>query len=173
MWSWQDPNASSGVSIRHGANQEWFVSKMQDRLLHLLGQSWRGVGRAIGCLALLPARIGSQTQGHHGLELMCLELFSELMTLRATVGPLLVGLVCSRVHGCGFLGAGCTRNIGGMVPVCVGVESCWLATCSSEVCKISGKGLGRDIGTLFLRSLSLCWRRRHDPNQIYGESSLP
>ena len=35
------------------------------------------------------------------------------MTLRATVGALLVELVCSKVHGCGFLGAGCTRNIGG------------------------------------------------------------
>ena len=55
------------------------------------------------------------------------------MTLRATVGALLVAHVHSRVHGCGFLGAGCTRNIGGMVPVCVGVGSCWLATSCSEV----------------------------------------
>ena len=43
------------------------------------------------------------------------------MTLRATVEALLVAFFHSRVHGCGFLGAGCTGNIGGMVPVCVGV----------------------------------------------------
>ena len=55
------------------------------------------------------------------------------MTIRATVVALLVGLVHSRVHGCGFLGPGCTGNKGGMVPVCVGVGSCWLATSCSEV----------------------------------------
>ena len=55
------------------------------------------------------------------------------MTPRATVGVLLVALVHSRVHGCGFLGPGCTGNRGGMVPVCVGTESCWLATGCSEV----------------------------------------
>ena len=54
------------------------------------------------------------------------------MTLRATVGAFLVELVCSIAHGCGFLGAGYTRNIGEMVPVCVGVGSCWLATRSEE-----------------------------------------
>ena len=55
------------------------------------------------------------------------------MTLRATVVALLVELVHSIAHGCGFLGAGCTVNIGGMVPVSVGVGSCWLVTSRSEV----------------------------------------
>ena len=55
------------------------------------------------------------------------------MTLRATVGALLVELVHSIAHGCGFLGAGYTGNIEGMVPVCVGVGSCWLATGRSGV----------------------------------------
>ena len=55
------------------------------------------------------------------------------MTLRATVGALLVELGHSIAHGCGFLGAGYTWNIEGMVPVGVGVGSCWLATCHSGV----------------------------------------
>ena len=55
------------------------------------------------------------------------------MTLRATVKASLVELVHSIAHGCGFLGAGYTGNIEGMVPVCIGVGSCWLATGCSGV----------------------------------------
>ena len=73
---------------------------------------------------------------------MCLELFWELMTLRATVGALLVGLVHSRVRGCGFLGEGCARNIGEMVQVCIDPESCWLATSHSDIWKMPGNSLG-------------------------------
>ena len=57
MWSWQDPNVSSGVHIGHGANRLRFVGERLNRLLHLLGQNWREMGRATGCPALLPARI--------------------------------------------------------------------------------------------------------------------
>ena len=55
MWSWQDPNVSSGVLVGCEANQFWFVGERLNRLLHLLGQSWREMGRATGCPAFLPA----------------------------------------------------------------------------------------------------------------------
>ena len=94
------------------------------KLLCQWGQNWRRLGRSIGYPALLPAMIGSQTQGHHGLVLVCLELFQELKKLRATVGALLVGLGCSRVHGCWYLCADYNRNRGEMAPVCIGAEAC-------------------------------------------------
>ena len=57
MWSWLDPNLSSGVLRGRGAIQFWFVGERLNKLLHLLGWSWREMGRATGCPALLPAMI--------------------------------------------------------------------------------------------------------------------
>ena len=173
MWSWLDSNVSSGVLRGHGAIWFWFVDERLNKLLHLLGQNWREMGRATGCPAPLPAMIWSQIWEHHGLVVVCLELFWELVTLRATVVALLVALVHSRVHGCGFQGAGCTRDIVGMVPVCFGVGSCWLAKSHSEVWKMPGNGLGRSNSTLFLRSPSQCSKRLCYPSRICGGSSLP
>ena len=94
------------------------------------------------------------------------------MKLKATIVALLVGLVHSRVHGCGFQVACYTGNKGGMVPVCVGVGSYWLATSLSEVLKMSGDSLGRGDSTLFLRSPSQCSKRLCYPSQICVGSSL-
>ena len=91
------------------------------------------MGRATGCPALIPARISSQIWEHHGLVLVFLELVWELMTLRATVGTVLVALVCSRVYSCGFQVRIYNENREEIVPVYIGVGSCWLATSRSEV----------------------------------------
>ena len=133
MWSWLDPIVSSGVPVGREANWFWFVGERLSKLLHWLGQNWREMGRATGCPGLLLAMIWSQIWEHHGLVVECSELFWELMTLEATVGALLVALVHSIAHCCGFLGAGYTGNIGRMVPVCIDVGSCWLATSRSGV----------------------------------------
>ena len=163
---------SSGVYVGCEANQFWFVGDRLNKLLHLLGWSGRETGRATGCPALLPTMIWFQIQEHHGLLVVCSELFWELTTLWVTVGALLVALVHSSVHGCGFQGAGYTGDKRGRVPVCIGVGSYWLATSCSEVWKMPGDSLGRSSSTLFLRSPSQCSKRLCYPSQICVGSSL-
>ena len=57
MWSWLDPNVSSGAHVGRGDNRLRFVDERLNKLLHHLGRNWRDMGRATGCPAPLLAMI--------------------------------------------------------------------------------------------------------------------